>query len=164
MSTSIDHTQTYTAEPAEVQRMLLDPDFAVAKCLASGSIEATSELVTEDGQTTLIIRRVLPAKLPSFAKALVGETLNLIETQQWHEPRGDARTASFLVDFGNNPISFHGDIAVGPHTEGTHVRTKGTIKCTVPLMGGRIESVAAEWIGKYLAKEQQVGTARLAGE
>jgi hypothetical protein len=160
---SIDQTQHYAAPSANVQTMLLDPDFVVAKCLASGSLEATAELLTEDGSTTLISRRILPAKLPSFAKRFVGETLTLIETQQWHEPRGESRTASFMVDFGNNPISFHGSVALGPEGEGTAVRTTGEIKCTVPFVGGKIESVAAEWIGKYLAKEQTVGTQWLTG-
>ncbi len=158
MTARIDETQRYDAAPESVYGLLLDPEFVIAKCLASGSIEATAEAITEDGHTTLVSRRVLPAKLPGFAKKFVGETLTLIETQQWHEPQGGSRTASFLVDFGNNPISFHGSIALDPDGAGTAVRTEGEVKCTVPFVGGRIEGVAKDWIGKYLAKEQTVAS------
>lgn len=163
MTAKIDQTQRYAADPGTVQEMLLDPDFVVAKCLASGSIEATAEIITEDGHTTLVSRRVLPAKLPGFAKKFVGETLTLIETQQWHEPEGDSRSASFMVDFGNNPIAFHGTVELGPDGDATVVQTRGEIKCSVPFVGGKIEAIAGDWVGKYLAKEQSVGNDWLAG-
>jgi hypothetical protein len=162
VTVKIDSTQHYEADPAAVQAMLLDPDFVVAKCLASGSIEADAEVLQEDGHTTLVSRRKLPAKLPGFAKKFVGETLVLVETQKWSEPDPLSRTATFIVDFGNNPISFQGDLALDPDGDGTRVHTRGDIKCTVPFVGGKIESIAREWIEKYLAKEQEVGTDWLA--
>lgn len=157
MSTPIDEQQHYEADPDTVFTMLSDPAFIEKKCLASGSIEAKAESVEEDGQTTLVSRRVLPAKLPSFAKRFVGETVTLTETQKWESPVDGRRHASFLVDFGNNPISFHGDITLSPDGHGTAVHYSGEIRCHVPLVGGKIEGVAAGWIVRYVQKEQKVG-------
>lgn len=164
MSTKIDQVQHYTAPPAEVFAMLSDPAFVEAKCLASGSIEASAETSQEDATTTIVSRRVLPAKLPGFAKRFVGETVTLVETQKWSDPVDGTRTGSFVVDFGNNPISFSGDVTLSPDGPGTRVEYIGQIKCTVPLVGGKIEGVALEWITKYLDKEQRVGTDWLDGE
>jgi len=164
VTAKIDETQHYDASPVEVFAMLSDPEFIDKKCLASGSMEASSQALEEDGVITLVSRRVLPAKLPSFAKRFVGETVTLTETQTWTPADSDgARTASFIVDFGNNPIAFHGDIALAAAGEGTAVTYRGNIKASVPLVGGKIEGIAAEWITKYATKEQQVGNEWLAG-
>lgn len=163
MSTTIDQVQHYAATPDEVFTMLSDPSFVEAKCLASGSIEASAETTQEDAGITIVSRRVLPAKLPGFAKKFVGETVTLVETQRWPEADGD-RAGTFVVDFGNNPISFSGDVTLSAAGDGAQVRCQGVIKCTVPFVGGKIEGVALEWITKYLDKEQRVGTAWLDGE
>lgn len=166
MTTSIDEVQTYQAAPEEVFAMLSDPAFIEAKCMASGSLEATAEFIDDGGgKVSLVARRVLPAKIPSFAKKFVGETITLTETQNWRPPNGDgARAAGFVLDFGNNPISFTGAIELNPKGLSSQVKTMGVIKCSVPFVGGKIEGVAVEWITKYLAKEQKVGTEWLAGE
>ena len=164
MSTKIDQVQHYTAAPDEVFAMLSDPAFVEAKCLASGSIEASAETTDEDATTTIVSRRVLPAKLPGFAKRFVGETVTLVETQKWSDSGEGSRDGTFVVDFGNNPISFTGSVTLAPDGDGTKVEYVGAIKCTVPLVGGKIEGVALEWITKYLDKEQRVGTAWLDGD
>lgn len=166
MTTSIDEVQTYNAEPETVFAMLCDPAFIEAKCMASGSLEAKAEVIDDGGgKLSLVARRVLPAKIPSFAKKFVGDTLTLTETQNWRAPNSDgARAAGFVLDFGNNPISFTGAIELNPKTDGvSEVKTMGVIKCSVPFVGGKIEGVAQEWITKYLVKEQKVGTEWLEG-
>ena len=164
MTTKIDQAQHYTASPDEVFAMLSDPEFVERKCLASGSIEASADVTSEDATTTIVSRRVLPAKLPSFAKKFVGETLTLVETQRWGDADADgSRRGTFVVDFGNNPISFTGEVLLTPEGEGSKVETRGDLKCTVPFVGGKIEGVATEWITKYLDKEQRVGTEWLDG-
>lgn len=163
MTTKIDEVQHYTAEPLAVFAMLSDPEFIERKCLASGSIEASAEVTTEDAGTTIVSRRVLPAKLPGFAKKFVGDTLTLIETQKWSDPDAGERTGTFVVDFGNNPISFGGSVTLRPDGPGTRVEYVGDIKCSVPFVGGKIEKVAEDWITRYLDKEQRVGTEWLDG-
>jgi len=163
VTTTIDQVQHYTAGPLDVFAMLSDPAFIEKKCLASGSIEASAEVTTEDAGTTIVSRRVLPAKLPGFAKKFVGETLTLIETQNWTDDDEGTRTATFVVDFGNNPISFGGNVTLRPDGSGTRVEYIGDIKCGVPFVGGKIEGVAQDWITRYLDKEQRVGTEWLDG-
>lgn len=164
MATTMDEVQHYDAPADDVFAMLSDVAFIERKCLASGSIEASAEATPEGDGVTLVSRRVLPAKLPSFAKRFVGETVTLVETQRWSAPVDSTRTADFVVDFGNNPIAFHGSIELRADGPGTRVEYTGTIKCSVPLIGGRIEGVALEWITRYVDKEQRVGTAWLSGE
>lgn len=158
MPAHIDVTQHYDADPATVFAMLCDKDFILYKCEQSASLEAEAE-VTDQGDTVQIPhRRVLPAKVPGFVKRFLGDTIPLDETQHWGPAdEHGSRSAEFSVDFDGQPLAFSGTIDLGPHGDGTAVRTKGALKCSVPLIGGKVENFAAEWIGKYLNKEERVG-------
>ncbi len=163
MPAHIDETQHYDADPTTVFAMLRNEEFIVYKCQQSASLEATAD-VTDEGDTVLIHnRRVLPAKVPGFVKRFLGDTITLDETQHWSAPDEHAeRTAEFSVNFDGQPLAFGGTIDITPHGTGTAVRTKGVLKCSVPFIGGKVENFAAEWIGKYLNKEQRVGQQWLA--
>lgn len=158
MAKKLDKTQHYDATSEQVWDMLLNTDFVKAKLHAAGATDASAETMREGDATTLVCRRVLPADLPSFVRKFTGDELTLIETQRWQDPDGDTRSADFIVDFGDQPISLKGKIKIEPDGDGTKVHTTGQVKCTVPFAGGKIESVAVEWTEKYLDKENQVGT------
>jgi Protein of unknown function (DUF2505) len=159
MPAHIDEVQTYDADPATVFAMLCDEEFIRYKSTQSGSLEVDAS-VTDDGDGIRIHnRRVMPAKVPGFVKRFLGDTIPLDETQTWTAATEvGVRTAEFNVDFDGQPLSFGGTITLRPHGGGgTAVETSGPIKCSVPFVGGKIEKFAAEWIGKYLNKEQRVG-------
>ena len=157
MPKKLDKTQHYDATTEQVWDMLLNTDFVEEKLHAAGATEASAEKMREGDATTLVCRRVLPADLPSFVRKFTGDELTLIETQRWQDPDGDTRSADFMVDFGDQPISLQGKILIEPDGDGAQVRTTGQVKCTVPFAGGKIESVAVDWTEKYLDKENRVG-------
>lgn len=165
MTTRVDEFQHYEAPPEDVFAMLSDDAFIVHKSLRSGSLEVEA-LVEEDPEgVTIGNRRVMPAKVPGFVKRFLGDTIPMAEKQEWGPVHADgSRHGQFWVEFDGQPLHFAGLIALRPDGGGTVVQTKGDIKCTVPFVGGRIEKFAAEWIGKYLAKEQKVGAEWLAGQ
>jgi hypothetical protein len=136
--------------------MLSDKDFIIYKCEQSASLECDRRGHHEGDTVQIHNRRVLPAKVPGFLKRFLGDTIPLDETQHWGPCRPTrVRSAEFSVDFDGQPLAFSGTIDLGPHGDGTAVRTKGALKCSVPLIGGKVENFAAEWIGKYLNKEER---------
>ena len=163
MPAQIDEVQYYDADPVTVFAMLADEQFIVHKSTQSGSLKVEAA-VEEDGDGVRIVNnRVMPAKVPGFVKRFLGDNIPLNETQTWTPAAEDgSREADFAVDFNGQPISFSGTISLRPENGGTAVETKGPIKCTVPLVGGRIEKFAAEWISRYLNKEQRVAAQWLA--
>lgn len=158
MAAEIDEVQTYDADPQTVFAMLSDEQYIVYKCEQSASLDVTAE-VSEDGdQVRIHNRRVLPAKVPGFVKKFLGDTIPLDETQVWGPPAADgSRTGTFTVDFDGQPLKFSGTIELRPEGDGTAVETRGQLKCTVRIVGGKIEGFAKDWIGKYLNKEERVG-------
>jgi hypothetical protein len=163
MPALIDVVQRYDAAPVTVFAMLSDEQFIVYKCEQSASLDVTASVKNSGGTITIHNRRVLPAKVPGFVKRFLGDTIPLDETQHWGDADDEgARTASFDVNFDGQPLHFSGTITLSADGDGTAVHTKGPLKCSVPLIGGKIENFAAEWIGKYLNKEQKVGAQWLA--
>jgi hypothetical protein len=158
MAARIDEVQCYDADPETVFAMLSDESFIVHKTKQSGALDVHASVEQEGEGTRIHNRRVMPAKVPGFVKRFLGDTIPMDETQHWGaaDDRG-SREADFAVEFDGQPIGFSGTISLRPDGVQTAVETKGVIKCTVPLIGGRIEKFAAEWISKYLNKEQRVG-------
>lgn len=162
MATRIDQIQHYPADPVTVFTMLSDEEYIVHKCLEAQAKDATAEVTQNGDGYTIHNSRVLPAKIPGFAKKFVGEQIPLDETQHWAPAAGDgSRDATFKVDFHGQPLGFEGTIELRPDGQETVVTTVGSIKCTVPLLGGKIEHLALDWIDKYLDKEERVGVAWL---
>ena len=163
MPAQIDEVQFYQAPPETVFAMLADEQFIVHKSTQSGSLDVSASVESEGDQYRIHNRRVMPAKVPGFVKRFLGDTIPLDETQTWGPAADDGtREAQFTLDFDGQPMTFGGTITLRPQNGGTAVETKGPIKCSVPFLGGRIEKFAAEWISKYLNKEQRVGAAWLA--
>jgi hypothetical protein len=165
MTARIDEVQHYEAAPEEVFAMLSDDEFIVHKSMRSGSLDVEALVEEDQDIVTIVNHRVMPAKVPGFVKRFLGDTIPMAERQEWGPVHADgSRHGQFWVEFGGQPLHFAGTVALRPDGAGAAVQTKGDIKCTVPFLGGRIEKFAAEWIGKYLNKEQRVGAQWLADQ
>lgn len=155
----------YDADPQRVFRMIVDPGFQEAKCLASGSVEHEVDVSEhEDGGATVVSRRTMPtANLPDFVRSLVGSTLQLHETQRWHPPSADGtRTGAIEVEIHGAPVRFSGALALAADGGGTHWPIEGEIKASVPFIGGRIERAAEPAVLAGIRVEQRTGTTWLA--
>ena len=163
MSTNVTYTQQFPGSPEAVWQMLTDPEYIHTKGMRSGSLEVSGDVEVQGDETVIISRRKLPAKMPGFMKKFVGEVLIINETQKWGPAAADgARAGSFVVDFGGQPMAFHGDLTLRASAKGCEVTTAGPLKSSVPFAGGKAESVAKEWTVKYLVKEEEVAADWLA--
>lgn len=156
MSTSFEYDQTFSADPAAVLAMLQDAEYVRKRSDETGSTDTTVEITgTPGGDCVVKTVRVLPA--PSAAKAFVGDTITVTETQNWSAPQGDgAVSATTTVDFGG-PLSFTGTIAVSGSSSSTSVKTTGEFKASVPFMGSKFEKGGAEQTERYLKAEEKIG-------
>ena len=163
MPARIDEVQLYDADPETVFAMLADEEFIVHKSTQSGSLDVSASVEVAGDRTRIRNSRVMPAKVPGFVKRFLGDTIPMDETQNGaRRMKSGAREGDFSADFDGQPIGFSGTVSLRPVDGGTAVETVGDIKCSVPFLGGRIEKFAAEWISKYLNKEQRVGAQWLA--
>lgn len=162
MATTLEYDQQLPADAPRVLALLQDPEFVRAKAERTGAFDISVDVTSHpDGRVSITSTRSMPAEVPSYAAAFVGEHLTVTETQVWAapEPSGNC-TAQVTVDF-HAPLSYVGTIDLTGSDGTTTLRNRGTFSASVPFVGGKVERVAAEMTQKYLAKETAVATERL---
>src|SRR4051812_32796275 len=88
MSTSFSYELTYEAPLTDVAAMLSDPEFRKAVCdgqrALSRSVTVTG--TTKSGSVSIEYSQAATG-VPSFAKKIVGETLDIVQNEQWDDNR-----------------------------------------------------------------------------
>ncbi len=164
MATSMSAQLVVHADPAATFALLTDPGYVEDVATTTGGTEAeVSCTPSDDGGATVVSARTLPAELPSYAKALVGDHVRITETRVFGPAAADgSRDGTVSVDFAGAPMSAEGTLRLEPGPDWVTVTTVSmSLKASVPFVGGKIEKFAAEEIEKYLAKEQDLAHDRL---
>lgn len=162
MGKDVKWTQTYNSSAENAFAVLSDREFLTALAHDTGSLEASVEVTSgTDDSVTITNSRTFPAEVPSYAKSFVGDTISVTEQQNWGAPTADgARTGTFEVTFGSAPVAFHGTLALDGNNPCT-VTTEGTIKASLPLVGGKIEGLVSDQIGAYMNEMESHASKRL---
>jgi uncharacterized protein YndB with AHSA1/START domain len=160
----ITETLVYPAPPDVVYTMMTDEEFHDRVCVATYATSHSAEVTWTQGRATVITHRVMPTgSFPDFAKAIVGNSLELVETIRYADADADGgRVGDLRIALGSTPIGLIGAIRIVPMEGGTEVTFEGNLKCTVPFLGGKIESAAAPTVIAGVHKEYGVGMAWLA--
>ncbi len=114
---------------------------------------------------TIRTHRNLPTdQVPDFARVFVGDSLVVIQTDDWRPPRADGgrhgarrRRAQGRAGTVHRPRWSSGDDGTGSVES-----IDGDIKATVPLLGSRMERALEPAIRAAIRVEQREGTAWLA--
>ncbi len=164
MTTKVTATMTYDATCDEVFAMFRDPAYIEQKLLRTGGTNPDIE-VSDVGSDVLISAiRDLPAQVPGFVKTFTGDQIHVIEKTRW-SPADDlgARTAAVELEFKGTPSTINGTLSLHPVADGSAVDVVFEVKATVPLIGGKIESVIAGQMERAVRQENRVGVAFLTG-
>lgn len=155
----------HAAAPDRVFEMLTSAGYQDLRCERSGASEHEVAVELEDDATTVVTRRRMSTEgFPDFARSLVGDSVDVIETQRWGpaEPDG-SRTASLAVSISRTPVSLNGSVTLEPSGEGTRHVVEGDLEAHLPFVGGRIEQAVAPVISSAVRLEREVGQEWLAG-
>lgn len=160
MATRLVHDMVYEASAAEVAAMLSDKAFREEVCRA---MQATSYDVTVEGgveSKRVVIDMEQPTdKVPSFARKLVGETTNVVQTETWRSPS----EAEVVVAIPGKPGEMRGTARLVERDGVTTEHVEMEIKVKIPLVAGKIEELLAGLLKSALKAEHRAGQAYLAG-
>ncbi len=161
----LQETQDYDADPGRVFAMFCDQAWREETCRAMHAIDYSVSI--ERSGDTVVVRttRVLPAQVPEPAKSLVGDPLEIVQTESWTaEPDGDGtRRAEVDLRISKQPASMTGTITLQPSGSSTRRTVTGDIRVKIPLLGRRIEPEIAKAIRAALEKEQECARPYLGG-
>jgi uncharacterized protein YndB with AHSA1/START domain len=153
----------YDASPDRVFEMLCDKAFREKVCRGIGSVRYDVS-ITRDGDTARIRQdRVMEADLPDVAKKIVGDTIEMVQTEDWGERRPDgSRTATFHVEIPGKPGAIIGRVSLSPSGDGSREVVSGQVKVSVPFVGKRLETEVAKGLQAALKVEGRIGAKWLA--
>lgn len=159
MAKHIEHSWTLPADPAAVFAMLTDESFQRAAGDAAAAV-TVSATVAEEGPDTVLhtVRTMSTEGVPSAFKSMIGDRLEIVIEQRWGAAASDgARTGTMHLEVRGKPVTFDGPCSLTPGGEGSQLTVAGDVRCTLPLVGGRVESVVAPALLQGFKVEEQQG-------
>ena len=155
------HTSTYGAAAGDVFAMFSDPEWRKKVGNAQGVVSSDITSRPKGEGCRVVIDQVQnTAGLPSIAKKIAGETTRAVVTEVWASPT--AGTIEILAP--GKPTKAVGTVTLQSDGAETKHVTDLEVTVKVPLLGGKLEQVMADNIGKGLEIEQAVGVAWLEGD
>lgn len=160
MSKKIQQDLRYDGATVEqVAAMLGTKEFREAVCDYQRVLHR-SVTVEEDGD----VRKVVidqghgTDRLPGFAKKIVGETINIVQSETWTGgTHGD-----ITVTVPGKPGEMTGTATLVPDDGGVTEKVDMTVTVRLPLIGGKVEGLIADMLTKALRAEHHVGREWLA--
>lgn len=146
---------TYEAPREEVLGMLTDAAFRERVLermrVLRGDVTVEGDVVT--------IEQVQSAKgLPSFATKLVGDEIRIVQVEAWRAPD----RADVDVSIPGKPGEMTGSATLTESGGRTTERVELEVTVRIPLVGGKIEGLIADMLGKALDTEHRTGVEWLA--
>lgn len=156
----ITETVDHHASPDEIFAMFSDVSYQQLKCERSGAVDHDVVVEVDDqGGTIIVTTRKMPTdNFPEFARKFVGDTVTVIEKQEWDAPTDDGeREAALTVEIPSTPVQLTGAARLTPHGEGTQQVVDGELKASIPLLGSKIEKAVAPILIKAIRMEGPLG-------
>jgi hypothetical protein len=155
MSKSVRYELRYDdATPEQVYAMLADPEFRDAVCQYQRFPRREVTITPTAAGMDVKVDQYRPAtEVPSFARKLVGEELNIVQTESW----SSATEASLHVTIPGKPGDMKGTVTLTAVDGGTTEVVAVEVKTSIPLIGGKIETLIGDMLGKAVRAENRVG-------
>jgi hypothetical protein len=88
--------------------------------------------------------------LPAFAKKLLGETQHVKQEERWDLARGKGR---IQTSPRGAPVSVRAEVRMTEVAGGTRLEMDWEIEAKIPLLGGKIEKLAADEVRARMPKD-----------
>lgn len=142
------------ATPEQVYTMLADPAFREAVCeFQRFPRREVSITPTGSGMEVTVDQHRPATEVPSFARKLVGDEINIVQTESWSSPTA----ATLHVTIPGKPGDMQGTVTLTAVDGGTTEVVDVAVKASIPLIGGKLETMISDMLGKALRAENKVG-------
>ena len=129
----------YPADIDAVFTMLCDPAYRRRVCAATYAIDHRVAIQPRGDIVAVTIVRVMPADVPAMLRPVVGDRIEIQQTEQWSTTGdGGQRTADLAVQILGQPAHMSGTIALGELGGATVGTIEGELHVRVPFFGGRL--------------------------
>jgi uncharacterized protein DUF2505 len=161
----IERVMQHDITPEQVYAMSCSKEFQERKCADAGAL-SWHVTVSADGDDTVVrTKRKLPTVgFPSLIRKIVPSGVTSTETVTWAPAAADgSRSGALHVDFHGAPARMHGTVHIVALAAGrAEVFLAAEFTALVPLIGSKIEKLAAPIITGVIDAEEETGKAWVA--
>ncbi|HWC33621.1 MAG TPA: DUF2505 domain-containing protein [Mycobacteriales bacterium] len=154
MKSRLEHH--YAADVETVYALISDPGFIERKYVALGGRDvAIDRSETDDGGCEVVTKRTMDIELPGFAKKVLTPSQTATQIENWAPADATgARVCTYRVEVHGVPSRVEGVHTLRPGADGgtDHVIDIDA-KVSIPLLGGRLEKLAAEQGSEDIGKQ-----------
>lgn len=144
MKVRIEHD--YAADVETVYALISDPGFVERKYVALGGRDvAVDRSDSDDGGCEVVTKRTISVDLPGFAKKVLTPSQTAIQAEKWGAATSAGeRVCTYTVEAQGAPSRIEGVHRLAPTGSGCHHTIDIDAKITIPLIGGKLEKLAAD--------------------
>ncbi len=144
----------YQADVDTVFKYLTDPEFLKARAEAVGARNVKVQVKQEGDTVTIRVNREIPTDAPSALKKFVPEWSPSTQTEVWKVQPGGPYLGKASVEIQGVPVTARSRMKLAPDDQGGTVMLIETeFKSSVPMVGGKLASFAAETAKQTLQAE-----------
>ena len=148
-----DHT------PEQVYALLARADFREAVCEYQGYPRRTVTITPNGVGMDVRVDQYRPAtEVPSFARKLVGDEINILQEEEWTSHT----EMNLRVSIPGKPGTMAGTVVLREQDGGTVETVAVEVKVNIPLVGGKLEAFIGDMLLRALKAENKVGLRWLA--
>lgn len=152
----VERTITYNADLQSVQSVLVSEELAKARTETGGLAAPSHTLDGGQAPKAVTVVTVPASRLPDKAKRFINKDTVVTITQSWDGTGPDRATADFTIDVGSLPVKItltQTLLSTGDTTTSTY---SGEVKVSIPIVGARLEKVAASRVDQLLTGDQKL--------
>jgi hypothetical protein len=145
----------YAADVETVYTLISDPGFVERKYVAIGGRDvAVDRTDTEDGGCEVVTKRTISVDLPGFAKKVLTPSQTAVQVERWAPATSSGeRVCTYTVEAQGAPSRIEGLHKLVPTASGCHHTIDIDAKISIPLIGGKLEKLAADQGRDDIAKQ-----------
>ena len=138
--------------------IMRDEDFLGWLLENSGGTDPRVVVEQTDDGWIITLGRTLPADVPSFARAMVGDHITVDEERVWGESdEVGVRRGTVTVGFAGAPLELEADLSLADDPEGgSTLLVEGRVTARIPLVGGKVEELARDQLVRFAAREEEL--------
>jgi hypothetical protein len=145
----------YASDVETVYALISDPGFVERKYVAIGGRDvAVDRSETDDGGCEVVTKRTISVDLPGFARKVLTPSQTAIQVEHWAPATTSGeRVCTYTVEAQGAPSRIEGVHKLTPSGTGCHHTIDIDAKISIPLIGGRLEKLAADQGREDIAKQ-----------
>ena len=148
----------YEHDVETVYEAFTDPDFYVDKFEGIGcrNVEVHESAEDDDGGFEIEVQREVKADAPAILQAIIGEWNTLIQSESWQIIEdGEEYSNELEIESESTPVTITGTMTLTAEEDGCVNEVELKIRCSVPLVGKKVEDFVAKDTAASLAAEYE---------